>query len=421
MIGRERSPRTRVVVTGMGIIGPLGLTVQDYWAGLVQGKSGIEYISHFNAKDFPCVIAGEARDFKPEEFMPAKSVRRLARFAQLAVAAAKNAIEDAHLDLEKEDREMIGVVLGNGIGSYPDTEEQASIFFQRGWSRVSPTYMPRMLPNMAAANVAMAFSLKGYNNTVVTACAAGNQAIGDATEVIRSGRAHVIVAGGAEAAVCPMGLAAFCAMRALSQRKDNPHAASRPFDANRDGFIPSEGAGILILESLEHAKARGAPILAEVLGYGASSDAYDAVQPEESGEGAARAMRWTLQNAGVQPTEVNYINAHGTSTPLGDVAETLAIKRIFGEAAYKVPVSSTKSMIGHALGAAGALEAIACIQSIRTGIIHPTINLETPDPKCDLDYVPNTARKGDVRVALSNSFGFGGQNACILLGRPEGI
>ena len=421
MIGRERTPAERVVVTGMGTMSPLGLTVADYWDGLIQGKSGVDYITLFDASEFPCVIAGEVTDFQPQEYMEAKQVRRLARFSQLAVAAAKGAIEDAHLDLDHEDREQIGVVLGNGVGSFPDTEEQSGNFFNRGWSKVSPFYMSKMLPNMAAANVAMAFRLEGYNNTAITACAAGTQAIGDAMEVIRSGRAHTIIAGGTEAALSALGLSAFCAMRALTQRKEDPHEASRPFDSGRDGFAPSEAAGILVLESLEHAKARGAPILAEMIGYGASSDAYDFVQPREDGLGAARTMRWALKDAGLQPTDVDYINAHGTSTPLGDAAETTAIKLVFGEAAYNIPVSSTKSMIGHALGASGAVEAIACVQTIRTGIIHPTINLENPDPACDLDYVPNKARKANVRVALSNSFGFGGQNACILFAAPEDI
>jgi 3-oxoacyl-[acyl-carrier-protein] synthase II len=421
MIGRERSPAQRVVVTGMGIMSPLGNSVQEYWDGLVQGKSGVEYITAFDASEFPCVVAGEVRDFKPEDYMPAKQVRRLARFAQLAVAATKQAIEDAGLDLDTEDREQIGVLLGNGIGSYPDTEEAAKTYIERGWSRVSPFYMSKMLPNMAAANVAMAFQLEGYNNTAITACAAGTQAIGDAAEIIRSGRAHTMITGGTESGICALGLSAFCAMRALSQRKDDPHGASRPWDTGRDGFVPAEGAGILVLESLEHARARGAQVLAEVIGYGASSDAHDFVQPREDGLGAARTIRWALQNAGIQPTDVGYINAHGTSTPLGDAAETTAIKVVFGEGAYRVPVSSTKSMIGHLLGAAGGVEAVACVQTLRTGMIHPTINLVSPDPTCDLDYVPNTARKADVRVVLSNSFGFGGQNACIVLAKAEDV
>lgn len=421
MIGKDRTPDTRVVVTGMGVMSPLGTSIDEYWAGLTAGKSGVEYIQSFDAEGFPCVVAGEVLDFEPEKYMPAKQVRRLARFSQMAVAASKDAIEDAGLDLESEDREMIGVILGNGIGSFPDTEEQALTFINRGHSRVAPTFMPKMLPNMAAANVAMAFDLGGFNNTAITACAAGTQAVGDASEAIRAGRANVMLAGGAEAAICAFGLAAFTAMRALSQRKDDPHGSSRPFDTGRDGFVPSEGAGTLVLESLEHAQARGAQILAEIIGYGAGSDAHDFVAPREDGLGAARAMRWALKNAGLEPSDVGYINAHGTSTPLGDTAETTAIKLVFGESAMQIPVSSTKSMVGHLLGAAGAIEAIAAVKTMQTGIIHPTVNLMDPDPACDLDYVPNEARKANVEVVLSNSFGFGGQNACIVLSKPNDL
>ncbi len=419
MPSQERTTDQRVVVTGMGALTPLGNSVDEYWKGLVDGRSGIEYIESFDASEFPCVVAGEVRGFDASDYMPAKQVRRLARFSQLAVAAARQAIEDAGLDTETENRERIGVLLGNGIGSYPDTEEQSRIFLERGWSKVSPIYMSKMLPNMAAANVAMALRLEGYNNTVITACAAGTQAIGDAADMIRAGRADVILSGGSESSICAQGLAAFCAMRALSQRKDDPHAASRPFDTDRDGFIPTEAAGILVLESLTHARARGARILAEVAGYGASSDAFDFVQPRDDGAGAARTMKWALEDAGIAPAGVSYINAHGTSTPLGDAAETTAIRRVFGDNAYTIPISSTKSMIGHALGAAGGVEAIAVVKSIQTGVVHPTINLQTPDPACDLDYVPNEARDADVRVALSNSFGFGGQNACVVFTRVE--
>ena len=419
MAAQDRTVDQRVVVTGMGALTPLGNSVDEYWKGLVDGRSGIDYIESFDASEFPCVVAGEVHNFDASEYMPAKQVRRLARFSQLAVGAARQAVDDAGLDLETQNRERIGVLLGNGIGSYPDTEEQSRIFWERGWSKVSPTYMSKMLPNMAAANVAMALQLEGYNNTVITACAAGTQAIGDAAEVIRSGRADIIVSGGSESSICAQGLAAFCAMRALSQRKGDPHGASRPFDTDRDGFVPTEAAGILILESLSHAQARGANILAEVAGYGASSDAFDFVQPREDGAGAARTMRWALENAGINPSDVGYINAHGTSTPLGDSAETTAIKAVFGDMAYKIPVSSTKSMIGHALGAAGGVEAIAVVKSIQNGVIHPTINLLTPDPACDLDYVPNEARDADVRVALSNSFGFGGQNACVVFTKMD--
>ena len=419
MAAQDRMMDQRVVVTGMGALTPLGNSVDEYWAGLIEGRSGIDYIQSFDASEFPCVVAGEVRDFDASEYMPAKQVRRLARFSQLAVAAARQAIDDANLNLETQNRERIGVLLGNGIGSYPDTEEQSRIFMERGWSKVSPIYMSKMLPNMAAANVAMALGLEGYNNTVITACAAGTQAIGDAADIIRAGRADIIISGGSESSICAQGLAAFCAMRALSQRKDDPASASRPFDSDRDGFVPTEAAGILVLESLTHARGRGAPILAEVAGYAASSDAFDFVQPRDDGAGAARTMRWALENAGIEPSDVSYINAHGTSTPLGDAAETTAIHRVFGERAFQIPVSSTKSMIGHALGAAGGIEAIAVVKSIQTGVLHPTINLRSPDPACDLDYVPNEARNAEVRVALSNSFGFGGQNACVVFAGVE--
>ncbi len=419
MAAQDRTADQRVVVTGLGALTPLGNSIDEYWNGLVEGRSGIEYIESFDASEFPCVVAGEVRNFDASEYMPAKQVRRLARFSQLAVAASRQAVDDAGIDLETADVERIGVLLGNGIGSYPDTEEQSKVFYERGWSKVSPLYMSKMLPNMAAANVAMALGLVGYNNTVITACAAGTQAIGDAADMIRAGRADIIISGGSESSICAQGLAAFCAMRALSQRKDDPHGASRPFDTDRDGFVPTEAAGILVLESLSHAQERGATIYAEVAGYGASSDAFDFVQPRDDGAGAARTMRWALDNAGIDPSEVSYINAHGTSTPLGDAAETTAIKAVFGDRAYQIPVSSTKSMIGHALGAAGGVEAIAVVKSIQTGAIHPTINLQSPDPACDLDYVPNEARDADVRVALSNSFGFGGQNACVVFTKME--
>ncbi len=415
----EHTDRIRVVVTGMAVMSPLGLTVEQYWEGLVSGRSGVGYITLCDAERFPTHIAGEVKEFVPEDHLSSKQVRRQARFSQLAVAAARQAIADADLHLEQEDRERIGTVIGNGNGGFGLTEEQSLVLDARGWNRVSPTFVPRILPNMAAANISMAFGLLGYNSTVITACAAGTQAIGDGAELIRSGRADVVITGGTEAGISPIGLAGFCAMRALSTRNDEPQKASSPFDLHRDGFVPAEGSAILVLERLDRARARGAPLLAEVLGFGASSDAFDLVQPDEMGEGAARCMRWTLRDAGLQPADVDYINAHGTSTQLNDASETMAIKRAFGETAYSIPISSTKSMIGHGLGASGALEAVAAIQAIRTGTIHPTINYETVDPACDLDYVPQTARRAEVRTVLSNSFGFGGQNACILLGRVE--
>ncbi len=344
----------------------------------------------------------------------------MARFSQLAVAAAGEAISDASLDLGAVDRERVAVVLGNGAGGYPETEEAVRTLVARGGMRISPFYMPSMLCNMAAANVSRLFGLYGYTNTVVTACAAGTQGIGEGAEVIRRGAADVVVSGGTEAGLCQLGQGGFNVIRALTRRTDDATKVSRPFDAGRDGFVPAEGAGIMVLESLEHALGRGADILAEVAGQASSSDAFHPVQPDEEGRGAARAIRWALADAGVGPGDLDYINAHGTSTQLNDLAETRAIKAALGEEAYSVPVSSTKSMIGHALGAAGALEAIACVMSIRDGVIHPTVNYETPDPDCDLDYVPNSARSAEVGVAMSNSFGFGGQNACLVLRRFDG-
>lgn len=412
----ERSDENRVVITGMGIISPLGNTVSQFWDSLVAGKSGIDYISTFDTENFPTKIAGEARDFHPEDYLTTKQIRRQDRFSQLATAAAQDAMKNADLDLNNEDKSRIAVVIGNGNGGFGLTAEQTLILQERGWSKVSPTFIPRILPNMASANVAIEFELQGYNSTVVTACAAGTQAIGDAAEVIRSGRAEIAVTGGTEAGISPIGLAGFCAMRALSTSNDNPQAASRPFDLNRDGFVPGEGAGILILERLDRAKARGAPILAEVLGSGASSDARDLVQPDSEGAGAAQVIQWTLQDARIQAKDVDYINAHGTSTQLNDASETQAIKRAFGDIASTIPISSTKSMIGHGLGAAGGMEAVVAVQSIQTNTIHPTSNYENPDPACDLDYVPDKARSVRVRNVLSNSFGFGGQNACVLFG-----
>ena len=403
----------------MGAMTPLGETIGEYWDGLVNGRSGIGPITLADASDYPCKIAGEVSGFDPTRYINPKEARRMARFSQLAVSAAGLAIEDAGLDLSKEDAERLGVVTGSGVGGLPTTEDNARILVERGGMKMSPFFIPMMLPNMASANVSRTYGLKGYTSTVITACAAGNQAIGDAAEAIRRGAAHTILGGGCEAGISQLGLGGFNIIKALSRQNDEPEKASRPFDASRDGFVPAEGAAFLVLESLEHALDRGADIVAEMSGYGVSSDAFHAVQPDEDGAGAARAIRWALEDAGVKPEDVDYINAHGTSTPLNDLSETLAIKLVFGEHAYKVPISSTKSMIGHTLGGAGALEAVACIQTIRDGEIHPTINYETPDPECDLDYVPNESRKKRVDTVLSNSFGFGGQNACLVFQRFE--
>ncbi len=412
--------RRRVVVTGMGAITPLGTTIDEYWGNLVAGKSGIAPGVMCDYSDYPCQIAGEVPEFDAADFMDRRESRRIARFSQMAVAAAGLAIEHGGLDLSSEDPERLGVVMGNGNGGFPVTEENARIMMQRGGMRVSPFFIPMILPNMAAANVSRLYGLKGYTSTVITACAAGNQAIGEAAEAVRRGAADVILGGGCEAGICQLALGGFNVIKALTRSNDEPEKASRPFDAKRDGFVPAEAAAVLVIESLEHAIDRGANILAEVAGYGVSSDAFHAVQPDEDGAGAARAMRWALENAGVGIDEVDYINAHGTSTPKNDHVETLAIKSLFGERAYDVPISSTKSMIGHALGGAGAVEAVACIQSIAHNEIHPTINYEHPDPDCDLDYVPNVSRKTRVDTVLSNSFGFGGQNACLVFRRYEG-
>ncbi len=418
---RERHDgRRRVVITGMGVISCLGQTVTEFWENLVAGRSGIGHITLCDTTGYPTTIAGEVKDWNPEAYIERREARRMARFSQFAVAAARQAVAQAGLDLEREDRTRIGVIIGNGNGGYPNIDEAMRTIVEKGGMRVDPFFLPKSLPNMAAAQIALQLGLKGYNSTVVTACAAGTQAIGDALEVLRRGRMEVMLTGGTEAGISQLGLAAFCVMRAMSTRNDEPERASRPFDKDRDGFVPAEGAAVFVLETLEHALARGAHILAEVAGAAATADAYHLVAPCADGEGAARAIRWALEDAGVQPDEVDYINAHGTSTPLNDVAETVAIKAVLGEHAYQVPISSTKSMIGHALGASGALETVAAVKTIETGIIHPTINYETPDPECDLDYVPNTARRADVRVVLKNSFGFGGQNACLVLRRFEG-
>ncbi|HEU0020741.1 MAG TPA: beta-ketoacyl-ACP synthase II [Dehalococcoidia bacterium] len=406
--------RKRVVVTGMGAVTPLGQTPELFWQNLVAGESGIGPMTLCDATDYPCRISGEVKDFDPVEFIPAREARRMARFSQLAVAAGLNAVEAARLDMSREDSFRVGVVLGNGNGGFPTLEENCRILASRGGMRMSPFFFPMILPNMASANVSHYTGARGYNSTATTACAASNQAFGEAMGIIRQGMADVVLAGGAEAGISQLGLAGFAVMRALSTRNDEPEKASRPFDAERDGFVPAEGSAILVLETLEHAVGRGANILAELAGFGCTADAGHLVQPEETGAAAAQAMKLALEDAGVSLDEVDYINAHGTSTPMNDAVETAAIKRLFGDRAYQVPVSSTKSMIGHSLGASGSLEAVACVKTITEGMIHPTVNYQNPDPKCDLDYVPNQARRKNVRVVLSNAFGFGGQNACLV-------
>ena len=416
----EVNGRRRVVITGMGCVTPLGLNVEDTWEGLVAGRSGIDWLTSIDSSSYPVKVAGEVKGFDPEQYIDRKDARRMARFSQLAVKAAQEAVESSGLKPGDVDPERMGVLLGNGIGGFPNTEEAVRTIVGKGGMRVDPFFMPKMLPNMAAAHISRRFQAKGYSATITTACAAATQAMGDAACVIRRGDADVMLAGGTEAGISELGMAAFCVMRVLSTRSDDPKKASRPFDAKRDGFVSSEGAGIFIFEEFEHARARGAPILAEVIGAAATSDAYHIVAPCVDGEGAARCMRFALADAGIALEEVDYINAHGTSTLLNDASETAAIKAALGEHAYQVPVSATKSMIGHALGGSGALESIACVKTLQAGIIHPTINYEYPDPECDLDYVPNVARQADVRIILKNSFGFGGQNACLVLRRFEG-
>jgi len=417
---RKRSIEERVVVTGLGAITPLGLSVEETWQGLIAGRSGIERVTHLDLSDYPTQILGLVKGFKARDYMDRKEARRMARFSQFAVAATKMALEDAGLAIDEENNEEVGVLLGNAIGGIDETEKACRVMFERGGMRISPFFVVMMPSNLAAFQVAHTYGIKGYSSTISTACAAGTQAIGEAAEVIRRGKATVMVAGGTEGGICELAVAVFCVGRAYSTRNDEPERASRPFDKDRDGFVGGEGSGIVILESLEHALERGARIYAEVLGSGASNDAYHLIAPDPEGAGAARAVRWALEDAGVGPSEVDYINAHGTGTPLGDVSETLAIKKVFGDHAYRVAISSSKSMIGHLWGAAGAVESITCILSIRDNVIHPTINLETPDPDCDLDYVPNVARKAQVDVAICNSFGLGGQNACAVYGRYTG-
>ncbi|MEE3004270.1 MAG: beta-ketoacyl-ACP synthase II [Chloroflexota bacterium] len=412
--------RVRVVITGMGAMTPLGETPEEYWKNLVAGTSGIGPMTLCNPEGYPCQISGEVSGFDPNTYIGNKEARRMARFTQLAVAAALQAVEAADYDISKDDPYRVGVLLGNGNGGFPTLEENCRILADRGGMRMSPFFFPMILPNMAAAAVSRYTGAHGYNSTATTACAASNQAMGEAVTVIRRGAADVMLAGGTEAGISLLGLSGFAVMRALSTRNDEPQKASRPFDACRDGFIPSEGSVIMVLESLEHAIGRGANILAELAGFGSTSDAGHPVQPEESGVSAAAAMQMALNDAQVSLDQVDYINAHGTSTPLNDALETVAIKRLFGDLAHKIPISSTKSMIGHSLGAAGSLDAAACVKTITEAAIHPTVNYDVPDPECDLDYVPNQSRVADVQVALSNAFGFGGQNACLVFRKYVG-
>jgi len=412
--------RPRAVITGLGAITPLGLSMKEFWEGLLAGRSGITRITQFDASALPCQIAGEVKGFEAKVYMDFKEARRVSRSSQFALAAAKEAITDAGLTGGFSDPERAGVVMGTAIGGLEKLDEGVTILRTRGWDKANPFITPNALCNMPGHHVSRTYQALGPLSTIVTACAAGTQAVGEAAELIRRGVADVVITGGVDATIQDFAVAGFCTMRALpTTYNDRPEKASRPFNKDREGFVYSEGCGMLIMESLEHAQRRGAHIYAEVAGHSASSDAYDVAKPDPTAAGAIRAMRWALQDASLSPDDVDYINAHGTSTPVGDVAETAAIKTVFGPRASGMHVSSTKSMIGHAMGAAGALEAIVCAQTLHTGAIHPTINYEVADPECDLDYVPNTAREAPVRVALSNSFGLGGQNACLILKRLE--
>ena len=405
----------RVVITGMGAITPVGNDVETFWANLKNGVSGIRLIESFDTSAYDCRIAGEVRDFDPKLFFKnPKDVRRTDRFAQLSLAAANMAMKDSGIDLEKTQRDRCGVIVSSGIGGLRTLEDQHTVLLTKGPARNSPFTIPMLISNMASGLISMEYGLEGPNLCIVTACATSNNAIGESWRIIKFGDADLFLAGGSEASVVHIGLAGFGAMKALSTRNDEPERASRPFDRDRDGFVMSEGAGVVIVEELEHAKARGAKIYCELSGYGLSADAYHMTAPPPDGGGAARAMQLALKHAGISPEEVDYINAHATSTGLGDISETHAIKKVFGDYAKKVPISSTKSMTGHLLGGAGAVEMAACALAIRDSVIPPTINLDNPDPQCDLDYTPMTAREKKVRVAVTNSFGFGGHNATLV-------
>ncbi|OWR27073.1 beta-ketoacyl-[acyl-carrier-protein] synthase II [Saccharibacillus sp. O23] len=408
----------RVVVTGMGVVTSLGKDVETFWNSLLAGKSGISKIESFDVSEYPTQIAAEIHDFNPEDYVERKEARKMDRYVQFAYAASSQALQDSGLKIgETIEAERIGVIVGSGIGGLGTWEDQFTTLMQKGPKRVSPFFIPMMIANMGSGDVSIKLGAKGPNTSVVTACATGTHSIGDSFKLIARGDADAMICGGAEATIRPTGLAGFCAMRAMSTRNDDPSKASRPFDKDRDGFVMGEGAGVFVLESLEHARARGAHIYAEVVGYGLSADAHHMTDPDP--DGAARCMTMALKSAGLKPEEMDYINAHGTSTPAGDKSETTAVKKAFGDHAYKLAVSSTKSMTGHLLGAAGGVEAVICALSLEHQMLAPTINIENQDEECDLDYVPNTARKADLNVVMSNSFGFGGHNASVILKKFE--
>jgi len=417
---QSNNQRIRVAVTGLGVITALGSDLDQFWHSLVDGKSGVRRITQFDASDLPCQIAGEVIDYNPEDYMPLKEARRLSRASQLALAAAHKAIANADMKVPIANPERVGVYFGTGIGGLERAVEGVKVIETKGFARLNPFYLPSAIPNMPAFHITQYLGAVGPSSTITTACATGTQAVGEAAQVIRNGRADIMVCGGVEALIQYFSIAGFCSMRALPTNfNDNPEKASRPFDAKREGFVFSEGAACLVLENLNHALARGAHIYAEVAGYATSSDGFHIAAPGPEAKGPIRTMQWAIEDACLDPNEIEYINAHGTSTPANDPVETFAIKAVFGEQAYSIPISSTKSMIGHAMGASGAIEAVACALTIDRETIHPTINYEFPDPDCDLDYVPNEARKAPVKTALSNSFGLGAQNACLVFKKME--
>ena len=416
---QNKVKKQKAVITGMGVISPLGENVNEYWANLEQGVSGIGPMTLCDPSEFPSKIAGEVNTFDPITYIDKKEAKRMARFSQMAVAAANLAIENANITFTKDELNRTAVIIGNGNGGFPEIEQNARAQVLKGETKVSPYFIPMILPNMAAANISRIFGFKGFSSTVVTACAASTQSIGDAALLINNEMCDIVLAGGCESGITKLGLGGFSALRALSTQNEEPAKASKPFDINRDGFVPAEGAGMFVIESEGHAIKRGANILCEIVGMGVSSDAHHPVQPDPSGDGAILSMERALNNANINNEEIDYINAHGTSTPLNDICETNALKKLFKEHAYKVPISSTKSMIGHVLGGAGALEGIATVLSIINQKAHPTINLETPDPECDLNYVPNKSMDVKIDYAMSNNFGFGGQNASIIFRNPN--
>ena len=412
--------RRRVVVTGVGLVIPTGIGVPEAWKNACEGKSGIGPLTRFDAKDFETRIAGEVKGFTPEKYIQKKEIKKMDLFVQYALAATKEAMEDAQLKITSENSEQVGVIVGTGLGGLPTLEETHKVLLEKGPSRITPFFIPKLIANMASGQIAIQYGAKGPNTCLVTACATGAHCIGDAFRAIQYGDAEAIIAGGTEANITPLTIGGFNAMKALSTRNDEPEKASRPFEKNRTGFVVSEGAGILILEELEFARKRGAKIYGEVVGYGYTGDAYHIAAPSPDGDGAIRCMRMAIRDARIRPEDIDTINAHGTSTVLNDATETVAIKAVLGDYAKKIPISATKSMTGHLLGAAGSTEAIFTLLSIRDGILPPTINYEEPDPECDLDYVPNVARKSAIRIAMSNAFGFGGTNATLIFQKFTG-